>query len=66
MTDSTIFPHKCIVSECNVIVQFDDEPWCFVHSPDEGSSLSGYSARDAAKNPGEEVKHNVFEQNENL
>ena len=23
---------------------YDDEPWCFDHSPDEGSSLPGYSA----------------------
>jgi hypothetical protein len=25
-------------------VLYDDEPWCFVHSPDAGSSKPGYSA----------------------
>jgi hypothetical protein len=40
-----IFPHKCVVSGCEYTVQFDDEPWCFKHSPDSGSSKHGYSAR---------------------
>lgn len=58
------FPHKCVTPGCETIVQLDDEPWCFVHSPDEGSSLAGYSARRAAANPslGKIVKHNVFEE----
>lgn len=55
-----IFPHKCINPTCDVIVQLDDEPWCFIHSPDEGSHLSGYSARRAAANV--KVEHrNIFE-----
>lgn len=40
-----IFPHKCVENDCDSIVRFDDEPWCFTHSPDEGSSFEGYSAR---------------------
>jgi hypothetical protein len=39
-----IFKHKCIESSCSEFVLYDDEPWCFDHSPDEGSSLPGYSA----------------------
>lgn len=40
-----IFPHECVEMGCTYIVEFDDEPWCFTHSPDEGSALAGYSAR---------------------
>lgn len=40
-----IFPHECIKDDCKVIVQYDDEPWCFSHSPDSGSSVKGFSAR---------------------
>jgi hypothetical protein len=40
-----ICPHQCVGEGCDIIVQFDDEPWCFTHSPDAGSSLAGYSAR---------------------
>lgn len=39
-----LYPHKCETSGCNSIVRFDDEPWCFIHSPDSGSSKKGYSA----------------------
>jgi hypothetical protein len=39
-----IFRHKCIESSCSEFVMYDDEPWCYDHSPDEGSSLPGYSA----------------------
>jgi hypothetical protein len=35
--------HLCITPGCNQRVQFDDEPMCFTHSPDEGSSVRGYS-----------------------
>lgn len=35
--------HPCIEPGCDAMVPFDDEPWCFTHSPDEGSSVSGYS-----------------------
>lgn len=40
-----VFPHHCVEHGCDRIVEFDDEPWCFTHSPDEGSSQVGYSAR---------------------
>ena len=39
-----IFWHECVIPGCTHQVQFDDEPWCFTHSPDEGSSKIGYSA----------------------
>lgn len=39
-----IYKHKCIESSCSEFVLYDDEPWCFDHSPDDGSSLPGYSA----------------------
>lgn len=42
-----VCPHECIQEGCGNIVQFDDEPWCFVHSPDDGSALPGWSARAA-------------------
>lgn len=45
--DSTVFPHKCVADDCERIIQLDDEPWCFEHSPDDGSTLRGYSARAA-------------------
>lgn len=41
------FHHECVTPGCTTMVIFDDEPWCFTHSPDEGSSLLGYSARRA-------------------
>lgn len=44
-----IFHHECVEVGCDRVVEFDDEPWCFTHSPDEGSSLRGYSARRAAE-----------------
>lgn len=39
------YPHPCEQLGCNKTVIFDDEPFCFAHSPDEGSSAIGYSAR---------------------
>ena len=39
-----IFPHRCEHAMCEKMVEFDDEPWCFTHSPDSGSSIRGYSA----------------------
>lgn len=35
--------HPCIEEGCEHIVPYDDEPWCFSHSPDSGSSVPGYS-----------------------
>lgn len=40
-----IFSHKCEQKDCPKTVDYDDEPFCFTHSPDEGSSVKGYSAR---------------------
>lgn len=42
-----IFRHECIEPGCGIVVEFDDEPKCFTHSPDEGSSLRGWSAQGA-------------------
>ncbi len=44
-----VFLHKCTVKYCERIVEFDDEPLCVIHSPDDGSSLVGYSAREKAE-----------------
>lgn len=35
--------HPCETPNCDYIVGYDDEPFCFTHSPDSGSSLPGYS-----------------------
>lgn len=47
MHEDDLYPHRCITQGCTKIVEFDDEPWCFEHSPDEGSSLHGWSAHRA-------------------
>lgn len=39
-----IYPHKCEIPGCHTIIQYDDEPWCYTHSPDSGSSVRGFSA----------------------
>jgi len=39
-----LYPHECAEEGCTRIVQYNDEPRCFTHSPDEGSSVKGYSA----------------------
>lgn len=36
--------HRCThIGGCDETVPFDDEPYCFVHSPDSGSHFPGYS-----------------------
>lgn len=35
--------HPCVTPGCEHIVPYDDEPWCFEHSPDSGSAVRGYS-----------------------
>lgn len=40
-----LFEHECEEPGCTRIVLYDDEPKCFTHSPDEGSTVVGYSAR---------------------
>jgi hypothetical protein len=39
--------HPCIEPGCEHTVLFDDEPHCYTHSPDSGSSVRGYSYRAA-------------------
>ena len=39
-----LYPHTCGYAGCDRTVQYDDEPWCFTHSPDSGSSVKHYSA----------------------
>jgi hypothetical protein len=39
-----IYPHQCETYGCDRVVQYVDEPHCFTHSPDSGSSVPGYSA----------------------
>lgn len=51
-----MYPHQCVHSDCIATSYYDDEPWCFYHSPDSGSSLKGYSAY--AKDRGLDVPPN--------
>lgn len=51
-----LYPHPCVHTGCDRTVQYDDEPWCFTHSPDEGSSVKGYSAHQQATT----ASHPVF------
>jgi len=51
-----MFPHKCEMEGCGFIVQYDDEPYCFKHSPDSGSSVPGYSAKRKAELKAEPAK----------
>lgn len=37
--------HPCVTPGCDSLVAYDDEPRCFEHSPDSGSSVPGYSYR---------------------
>lgn len=36
-------PHPCERAGCTSQVAYDDEPYCFTHSPDSGSYQRGYS-----------------------
>lgn len=42
--------HPCVVVYCKNTVQFDDEPWCYTHSPDSGSDVRGYSYKNGGFN----------------
>jgi hypothetical protein len=35
--------HPCEFESCTHPVAFDDEPFCYIHSPDIGSTAAGYS-----------------------
>jgi hypothetical protein len=37
--------HKCEHSGCDHHILYHDEPYCFTHSPDEGSSFRNYDSR---------------------
>jgi hypothetical protein len=43
--DYGIFWHQCEHEGCERRVEFDDEPFCFEHSPDAGSAVEGYSTK---------------------
>ncbi len=49
-SDEGVFWHKCEEEGCNHLVEFDDEPRCYEHSPDSGSNVRGYSAREKLQN----------------
>lgn len=49
LEQSFYFPHTCEEESCSTVVRFDDEPYCFIHSPDSGSTVIGYSARAKAE-----------------
>lgn len=36
-------PHECEVPGCTTEVPYDDEPFCYPHSPDSGSHEQDYS-----------------------
>lgn len=50
-------PHPCVTPGCTTTVPYDDEPWCFTHSPDSGSAVPGYSY--AAGHIAPEPGHNI-------
>jgi len=37
--------HECEHTGCDRKIQYHDEPYCFTHSPDSGSSVPGYDSR---------------------
>jgi len=43
MTTIETETHPCEMLYCNMIVTFDDEPYCFEHSSWDGSTVFGYS-----------------------
>lgn len=44
--DTPCESHPCESPGCNATVPYDDEPYCFTHSPDSGSTVPGYSYHD--------------------
>lgn len=37
--------HKCEKEGCDNHILYHDEPYCFTHSPDSGSSFNNYDSR---------------------
>lgn len=44
--------HRCEYKSCSGLAEFDDEPYCFDHSPASGSFLMNYSYRKDTFNTG--------------
>ena len=53
-----VFWHECETPGCNKKVEFDDEPYCFIHMPNAGP-VEGYSAYKKARDP--EKEHNILQ-----
>jgi len=53
-----IFWHECETPGCVKKVEFDDEPFCFMHTPNAGH-IEGYSAFVKARNP--EGEHKILQ-----
>lgn len=47
--DPGMYDHRCKRAGCRTIVAYNDEPYCFTHSPDSGSYRTNYSARSEAR-----------------
>ena len=45
-----VFWHECEMPGCTKKVEFDDEPYCFIHTP-SAAPIQGYSAYKKARNP---------------
>lgn len=54
-----LFWHVCLDRTCRYTVEFDDEPYCYTHSPNSGSSRTGYSARRDAVMTAAQAEHDA-------
>lgn len=54
--------HPCIIPGCTNIVGFDDEPWCYTHSPDSGSDVQGYSYKASVFLQRQDYKHRTTDE----
>lgn len=46
MSDEDLASHPCEHPGCKNDVLYDDEPFCYDHSPDFGSNVPGYSYKE--------------------
>jgi hypothetical protein len=51
-------PHPCEAPDCKMLAEYDDEPFCFTHSPDSGSYVPGYSYK--TKHRDDRTKENTM------
>lgn len=51
------FPHACEFPGCDKRPIYDDEPYCFTHSPNLGLSVPNYSAYEKSKE--KNVRHSL-------